>query len=828
MGSDGSGSGQRRARGIRRTPLSPGPLKDLKDSIFELYVLAGRPTLDEISADVATLADELDLPALPRRDTINRVIGDARLPPRQHDAVAIAVVLARAAGRDRANVADGIRKLWTRAASESPPTEPLPSRLGWPIGRCDPLVLEVHPAMRLDGQQTLPELPAYVIRPHDNELAKIVNDAAGGSSRIAMLVGASSTGKTRACWQAIQKLPDEWHVWHPFDPTRPDAAAQALARVGPHTVIWFNEAQHYLLPANIELGERIAAGLRTLLSDPARSPVLVLGTMWPQYWDTLTGPPPPDDPDQHVQARQLLNGSDIAVPDAWSLADMPALSRAGETDRRLRDAAEHADAGRVTQYLAGVPELIQRYRNAPPTARAVITAAIDARRLGHPLPLSQDLLAHAAPHYLADVEWDQIGEDWLQRALAYTAKPCHGTAGPLTRIRPRPTGNQIALRLSYRLADYLQQRGAAERASILPPAGFWDAIAATVNDPAVLRAVADSAARRGRFCRAAPLYRLAGEGGDATALWSLVDLLERAGDLSGAQALRQRAVDLGTVQTASPEAGALRQVDDFWVVMAADLADSHANEQTPTSEDFGGEAAEAAARWAADHGDPTALGSLAELRERAGDAEGAIQLYRQAAHRGDRQSWDTLVLLLEQTGDSSGALEVALQAADQGQRSVLWTLAVIRERSGEPANAEAVALLAANRGDVALLGSLAAMRERTNDLSGAEALYRQASDRGDPYSLWSLAGLRDRVGDRDAAERLYKQAINRGTPSALASLASLRERMGDAAGAQRLYRRAADRGSVPALLSLAALYERMGNFPDAKQLSTEKLLRSGL
>ncbi|GAA2746759.1 hypothetical protein GCM10010440_39870 [Kitasatospora cinereorecta] len=37
-----------------------------------------------------------------------------------------------------------------------------------------------------------------------------------------VLVGSSSTSKTRACWQAVQPLATAgWRLWHPYDPTRP-------------------------------------------------------------------------------------------------------------------------------------------------------------------------------------------------------------------------------------------------------------------------------------------------------------------------------------------------------------------------------------------------------------------------------------------------------------------------------------------------------------------------------------------------------------------------------------------------------------------------------
>jgi hypothetical protein len=168
--------------------------------------------------------------------------------------------------------------------------------VGRPIGEvADPFALEVHRAITVSIKTAaLPALPVYVERDHDRQLQAIVSQAVGGRSAAAVLVGGSSTGKTRACWEAVQGLPDDWRLWHPIDPSRPEAAAEALAAVGPRTVVWLNDAQHYLLTPASRLGERIAAGLRELLRDPDRGPVLVLGTIWPEYWAILTSPPGPE------------------------------------------------------------------------------------------------------------------------------------------------------------------------------------------------------------------------------------------------------------------------------------------------------------------------------------------------------------------------------------------------------------------------------------------------------------------------------------------------------------------------------------------------------
>ena len=202
----------------------------------------------------------------------------------------------------------------------------------------DPFALEVHrPVQPEDAPPGLPVLPPYVPREHDEVLGQVVRAAADGRSGIAVLVGGSSTGKTRACWEALDLLRGQdppWRLWHPIDPSRPDAALAELAGIGPRTVVWLNEAQFYLDPAEAGLGERVAAGLRELLRDPGRAPVLVLATMWPQFWDTLTARPA-DGEDRHAQARELLAGHDITVPAAFTPAQMSQLTQAADARMAL-------------------------------------------------------------------------------------------------------------------------------------------------------------------------------------------------------------------------------------------------------------------------------------------------------------------------------------------------------------------------------------------------------------------------------------------------------------------------------------------------------------
>ena len=405
------------------------------------------------------------------------------------------------------------------------------SAAGRPLAEVtDPFVLEVHrPVQPEDAPPGLPVLPPYVPREHDQVLGQVVRAAADGRSGIAVLVGGSSTGKTRACWEALALLRDQdppWRLWHPIDPSRPDAALAELPGIGPRTVVWLNEAQFYLDPAEAGLGERVAAGLRELLRDPGRAPVLVLATMWPEFWDTLTARPAGGE-DRHAQARELLAGHDITVPAAFTPAQMGQLARAA--DARMVLAARSAPDGEVIQFLAGAPELLARYRNAPPAAAALIDAAMDARRLGMGAGLPQAFLEAAAPGYLTDDQWDALGEDWLEQALAYTAVPCQGRPRaadphpppPGQARRPhrgdQPASTAAAAGPLYRLADYLDQHGRAHRASQIPPAEFWSAAAAHAA-PGDQAALGDAAHARGLYRDAAQLHKNAAASGNPRAV----------------------------------------------------------------------------------------------------------------------------------------------------------------------------------------------------------------------------------------------------------------------------------------------------------------------
>ncbi|HET9118611.1 MAG TPA: hypothetical protein VFN75_11160, partial [Pseudonocardiaceae bacterium] len=251
--------------------------------------------------------------------------------------------------------------------------------LGRPIGEWNPLDLEVKPAAVGPGRDPDRMLPRYVRRAFDKELAEVVERAAAGASEMVVLVGNSSTGKTRACWEAVQPLASlGWRLWHPHHSLSAPAALAALDAVTPRTVLWLNEAQQYL-----DAGQDWALKLNALLTDPGRAPVLVVGTLWNHHDERYSANVEAGGLDVHLRTRELLSGRRIPVPNEFDRSALSEAERlAASGDGLLAGVLRRRHDGRITQFLGGCPELTRSYAKATPVAKGLLHAAMDARRLG--------------------------------------------------------------------------------------------------------------------------------------------------------------------------------------------------------------------------------------------------------------------------------------------------------------------------------------------------------------------------------------------------------------------------------------------------------------
>jgi hypothetical protein len=615
-------------------------------------------------------------------------------------------------------------------------------------------------------------LPRYLERAHDKELRGRIRGAVVGASTLVVLVGGSSTGKTRACWEAIKDeklMPPQWRLWHPLDPTRTEAVLDKLDRVLPCTVIWLNNAQHYLLTHGSDRGERVAARLRTLLADPDRSPVLLLATMWPEDWVTLMQPPKSGKQDPHEQTRELLDGHNIKVPKSFSNQVVSRLQADPGTDPRLVEAANKAQNGELIQYLAGAPELMDRYQNAPDGAWALVTAAMDISRLGHGPAIPKDLLRAATPAYLTNPVWDKIGHNkqWFKKALAYARKRGRGDYCILGRIRARPGEPGYEL-VSYRLADYLDEAGQQIRRREIIPSGLWSALITHVQESASAAAIGQSAADRMLYSIAIPLLRRAAAGDDWSAADRLVKLLAEGGDVDGLAQLS--------------EAG-----DTYAAHRLARLIDERNDAE--------------GLRQLAEAGNESAAFYLTNLLANGGDVEGL----RRMEEEGNEYARHRLIDVLAKQGDADGLAQFANREE---------TLAGVR-----------LAEVLAKQGDVDGLRRLAKAGNKDADYCLAELLGKQGDldhlrrlvDSGDGYlvprATIALADLLFEQGDVDGLRQL--EVGEEGYSSAGDRLVKLLTERGDIEGLRRLV----DKGEWRAAHPLAELLAQQGDFGYWRQLA---------
>jgi len=168
--------------------------------------------------------------------------------------------------RDLLSAAKQARDGHAAVAIRGPERKGGPTRPGMPIRRWNPVALGVHSA--IGGT-----LPAYARREHD-DLLRTLLDPKVMPSRMVVLRGASSTGKTRAAYEAVRECLPEWLVDYP----RTTAILAKRLREGftPRTVVWLDELRHFTSPDTQVLAE--LADMLTMSSQ-----VVVIATLWPAY-----------------------------------------------------------------------------------------------------------------------------------------------------------------------------------------------------------------------------------------------------------------------------------------------------------------------------------------------------------------------------------------------------------------------------------------------------------------------------------------------------------------------------------------------------------------
>ncbi|MBL7487600.1 hypothetical protein I6A62_05795 [Frankia sp. AgW1.1] len=661
---------------------------------------------------------------------------------------------------------------------------------GWRrVEDTDPIRLGVHRPIRVAGVAD-DVLPAYVERDVDRSADGVRAKLAAAAERggFVMLVGDSSVGKTRTAFEAVRARLRGWWLAHPSDA----AAAAALVGERPsRLVVWLDEIQKYFD------GDRpLTAGvIGELLDGPG--PVVVVATIWPDRLHRYIGLPDRNsDEDRYRAHREVLVLADqVNLADRFSRAERDRAEAAARCDSKLRAALAATDL-ELTQTLAAAPQLVARWEQAKgiggpgrgPYRSALLTAALDAARLGVRGSLSPELLGRAALGYYSDREWARAPEGWFDDALAYAIDntTMHGAAAALEPVAGQGPG-EIA---GYRPADYLVQHATRVRRDVWPPARLWTALCDTLTDLDDLERVASAACDRRLYVVAVPLLSALVDDGDYEAGERLAWLLADAGDREGLATL----ADSGC-------AGAGEWLADL-------LAD----------------AGDRGALWArADAGDVLAADRLADLLTRDRDRDGL----RALAEAGHGMAGDRLAALLAEDGDRQGAIDILeglVEAGDLFDERLLNRLGAeagdqerlrVRADAGDGDAADRLAVLLAKAGDRDCLHAraeggdvyaairLAELHAADGDRATAVAILRERADAGDWDAASRLAALLADAGDRDGLEAL----ADAGYRGARAQLARFLAQIGD----RDALRVNADKGDEWAASKLNALLAAAGD-----------------
>ena len=640
----------------------------------------------------------------------------------------------------------------------------------------------MHAVIQLPGAAG--EMPAYVLRDTDlNECGvRAMLDRAAAGGGFVLLVGGSSVGKTRCAYEAIRERLADWWLLHPADPGELRAFAAAPT---PRTIVWLDEIQRYLD------GEHglTAATVRALLRAPAQ--VVIVATLWPQYYASYMTLPAELRVDQRRRERELMDLAEVIILPAILSGDE--LTRARDlasSDARLHQALMLTDYG-MTQVLAAAPQLVRRWESAPDAySQAVLTAAIDAVRVGIRSPLTSAFLRSAAEGYCDFRQRATAPADWFEQALGYATETLYGAAAALA-----PVAARLGELDGYVVADYLRQHGQRKRAMIVPPDSLWSAVGKHVTDADDLGRAADSARYRRLVGHAERLGRPAASAGVPWALFRLAELLDELGRLEEAELLWREAVAAGgaghgaalqrlqlclerqgrvseaeQALLAGIASGVDRAYTSLWhfmwrhdrldeaVVMARHAVANGAPERSFLAEllDRQGhpDEAEGVLREAVAADEPEALmqlGYFLEQHDRPAEAE---SIYRQGIAIEEFHAYESLVSVLVKLGQAAEAEQVARSAIAEDANNALASLVEALEGQGRTQDAEQAWRDAVASGETDALSGLAGWLQNAGRIAEAERFWRDAIAAGERLAFIGLLGLLEEQGRSKEAEAL--------------------------------------------------------------------------
>ncbi|MER7282194.1 hypothetical protein ABT369_47975 [Dactylosporangium sp. NPDC000244] len=716
-----------------------GAVREFKDLLHGLYVEAGRPAFAAVAEHARSVAARFGAAHGPTRTAIGAMLrGDSGLPSEQY-AVIVGAALARAAGRDPSAAGETVRAAWRTARAA---TRTLHGRRpGIPVSEADPATLDAPATSSPDETDTT---------------AKRESDETDTATK-------HGSDETDALDTTAKRESDETDTTAKHGSDETDALDTTAKRQSDETAA------------------RIVAAARS-----GASRILA-----------LVGPPGP------ARARPAWTAV-RSLPGLWRLwrpERGAALDAAGPyTVIWLADAAPRVHVDAALERPGLLAQVLARLRD-PDRAPVLIVLPLwpaDWARLTAPpppgtpdtpiRPLLRDagVLTPQTPIPAPALDPGRFGgtahpgvlppgpaldAGRFSGAAVPEHAPHNGATRQATEFPPGPALDaaidawRFGGTVDPAVPEHALYDGAIRRAAVFPPAPFWAGCAD--------RTIGEQAERRGRYARAAQVYRLAAARGDTTALVRLAMLRERAGDPRGAARLAIAAAERG-------DGLALRRL----AVLADDRGDAGR--------------ADALARAAAANGDPELLCELARRQPQrdptAGTTRAAAEhasvpaagttraeaLYRAAAEHASVPAAGALALISHERGEDAEAERFARRAAAGGDTTALRRLADLHRR-------------AAATGAAGRPGATGATAERSGaaaEPSGATAGRSGATAERSGATAERSGATAGRSGA--AAERCAVTAASYGHAAELHALRDDQRRLGKAGAVAALRQRTAD------------------------------------
>ena len=636
----------------------------------------------------------------------------------------------------------------------------------------DLLALGVHPAASPDGTPSAQVATTpYVER--DAEMALREVFTSGG---LVIIQGTSTSGKSRLAYEAMRRYAPNWWLIVPSGPT---ALRKMIADNVPvkKAVIWLDDVETQLVAGDLD-----AAVLDTLCP-VGRHDVVLLATLRGEARREFA-PSKVDNSIRHGVDEVLRRARVISLDSALNDVE---LERAEKLRRDQRIAAaldQTSDAG-FAEYLAAGPDTVARWLAARhgehPVAAAVISAAVDARRIGYFSPMSRSLLEQLHVHYLDSRTRRHPSSASFDDALSWAIVPVNGASACLTSI-----GEDFYQPFDY-LVDHAQHKGNLNDI----PSAMWSALVGQA-EPIDLTAIGVTAYNVKDIDTSEKAFRKAAVAGFTAAMNNLGLLLAESGRVEEAQ---------------------------HWYRLAAQAGHIRAMHNLGLLEKDRGQTDEAE-RWyrqAAQAGYAAAMNNLGLLLAETGRTEEAEHWYRVAVGAGDVTAANNLGSLLHRTSRIEEAETFWIRAAGAGQAAAMYNLGLLAKTRGQLDEAKHWYEEAADAGHAGAMNNLALLLTEIGRTEQAESWYRRAIDDGHTDAMFNLGVHLTESGRTDEAEQWFQRVVGTEDPAAMNSLGTLLQRNGKPVEAEQWYRRAIEAGDVEAMNNLGSLLAETGRSEQAEE-----------